>query len=511
MIPLLGREQVRKVDRDAVEQLGLPSIALMENAGRGAFECIARRFLGQLERVVIVGGHGQNGGDGWVVARHLALLGHRPLSLLVGAPERVTGDAAINWNVLEAMGAERRVLTGSDAADELEAELKGASLIVDALFGTGLDRPIAGLPALAVAAINAADAPVVALDLPSGVDADSGAVLGVAVRAAVTVTFAAYKPGLLQHPARALAGELHCASIGAPLGAGASGEPDFGLIEDADVARWLPARAADAHKGEAGRVLLVAGSPGRTGAAQLAGLGALRAGAGLVTLAARGAAREALDAKVTELMTLGLPADAAEAEAAVRELAAGVDAVVIGPGLGLDAGGRALARKLSLSLAIPMVVDADALTALDGALEALQKAPAARVLTPHPGEAGRLLGRSSAEVQADRYAAARTLAARSGQTAVLKGAGSLVATGGRLWVCGAGSPAMAVAGTGDVLAGALGAMLAVDGGALTPHRAAASAVQLHARAGELAAVDDRGLLASELAARLPQALRQCRA
>lgn len=502
MIALLTRTEARAVDIDATERLGLPSLVLMENAGKGAFDVLCEVFPNDLSRVVIVAGPGQNGGDGFVIARHLWNAGRCPHVVLVADPARLRGDALLNYRVIERLGVPCAVMRDGDLA-QLVSSLSSASLVVDALFGTGLDRPLEGRHAEVVERINAAAAKVVALDLPSGVDADGGAVLGSAVRAELTITFAAHKRGLHQHPGAALAGVVRCVSIGVPAPFAA----DVQLIESADIASWVPARAPDAHKGTAGHVLVLAGAPGRTGAAVLSGLGALRMGAGLVTLAGRGDARAAFDAKVVELMTaeLALAADAGSEDA--LRLAAGKQAAAVGPGLGLDSDGRALARKLALALPLPCVLDADALTAIGEELELLRDAAAARVLTPHPGEAARLLGTSSAAVQADRYAAARKLAERSGQVAVLKGARTIVAApGGSLRVCAAGTQSMAVAGTGDVLSGAIAALLAQ----LEPFEAASAAVHLHGVAGELAASADRGLLASELAHALPRALARCR-
>jgi ADP-dependent NAD(P)H-hydrate dehydratase / NAD(P)H-hydrate epimerase len=504
MIPLLTRAAVRRIDADAVERLGVPSLVLMENAGRGAAEALLARFADRLHRVVIVGGPGQNGGDGWVVARHLRNRGHDPVAVLVGDPARLKGDAALNWTVLEPMAVERHVVT-ADAMDALDVALDGASLVVDALFGTGLDRPIEGPFAEVVRRVNDARVPTVALDLPSGIDADTGQVLGVAVRAVLTPTFAAHKRGLHQYPGVDHAGEVVPVSIGVPAPIGASAC----LFEPEDVGATVGPRSGDAHKGSAGHVLVVAGSPGRTGAALLAGLGAARGGAGLATLAARGEARQALDQKVVELMTASLPDEAEGAVDRALELAGGMGAAVVGPGLGTDATARRLALALAQRLPIPAVLDADALTALaDGGLDALPGAAGPRVLTPHPGEASRLLGRSTGDVQADRYGAALELAQRSGQVVVLKGARTVVAQpGGALWVCRRGTPALASGGTGDVLSGVVAAQLAT----LAPGAAAAVAVCLHAMAGELAARSDRGLLAREVADAVPRALEACRA
>jgi hydroxyethylthiazole kinase-like uncharacterized protein yjeF len=501
MIPLLCRDALRALDRDAAERLGLPGLLLMENAGRGAFEVISAAYPRALERVVVIGGVGQNGGDGWVVARHLWNAGKLPRVLLVGDRARVAGDARVNLDALERLGVQCTSI-GNDLAPLVHA-LAEATLVVDALFGTGLDRPLTGMNAAVVERINACAADVVALDLPSGVDADRGGVFGTAVRAERTVTFAAHKRGLHQYPGVALAGEITCVSIGVPAGYDADG-----LLEASDIARWIAPRAPDAHKGSAGHVLVLAGSPGRTGAALLAGLGALHGGAGLVTLAARAGARAALDAKVIELMTAELPDQPAHGVAAGLELARGKRAVVIGPGFGLDAYAREVSIGLGVALETPAVLDADALTSLGSELALLRTARGPRVLTPHPGEAARLLDTDVDDVQGDRYGAAQRLAERSGAIVVLKGARTIIAEpAGRMRVCARGTPAMAVAGTGDVLSGVIGALLAQP--TADAFDAASAAVYLHALAGERAAHADRGLLASELAAALPAAWAEC--
>jgi NAD(P)H-hydrate epimerase len=506
VIPLLTREAVRALDADATARLGLPSIVLMENAGRGALHWLRQRFPAALARVAILAGTGQNGGDAWVVARHLTVAGYAPRCVLVGERAKVRGDALVNLEALERIGV---TVTQDGNLAGVDSALLGATLVVDGLFGTGLDRPVSGAFAAVIARINAHVAnglPCLALDIPSGIDADSGAVLGTAVQATITVTFAAHKRGLHQHPGARHAGEVVCASIGVPS-VSRVGRADYALIEPNDVAKWLPPRAADTHKGHGGHLLIVAGAPGRTGAALLAGLGALRAGAGLVTLCPRAGARAALDAKVIELMTADLPARIEDAVLAVADLLRDKHAAVVGPGLGIDPDGCALSRRLGVELAKPAVLDADALTAFAGRVTELRQAAAARVLTPHPAEAARLLGTSTEHVQHDRYAAAARLAADSGCVVVLKGARSLIASpDGSVRVCPLDAPALAVAGTGDVLSGTIGALLSQ----LAAPDAAAAGVYLHALAGRSSARSDRGLFAREVADGLPSALEQCR-
>jgi hydroxyethylthiazole kinase-like uncharacterized protein yjeF len=502
MLPLLTREGSRAIDLDASTRLGVPSAVLMENAGRGACDVLCERLGSALSRVLVVGGLGQNGGDAWVLARQLLLRGRRATCLLVGEPAAVRGDARTNLSTLERMGV--TVMSLRDGALEpLDRALAEATLVVDGLFGTGLDRAITGLQAEVINRINARGLPCLALDIPSGIDADSGAVLGVAIHAQITVSFATHKRGLHQHPGAAHGGEVICASIGVP----APTEANYQALEARDVADWLPPREADTHKGRGGHVLVVAGAPGHTGAAVLSGLGALRAGAGLVTLCPRAGARSALDAKVIELMTADMPAELEPAVAAVKALLEKKHAAVVGPGLGVDDHGSALARRLALELDKPAVLDADALTAFSGQLGLLRRAAGPRVLTPHPGEAARLLGWKTERVQAERYAAVTQLAAESGQVCVLKGARSLIGSpDGGVLVCPLDVPALAVAGTGDVLSGVIGALL----GQLSPQLAAAAGVYLHAAAGALAAAGDRGLFAHEVADAVPRALANCR-
>lgn len=496
MQPLFTREESREVDRTAVEELGIESLILMENAGRGAADIILEVFEDRLERVVLVGGPGQNGGDAWVVARRLVVAGHRPLAVLVGSAARLRGDAKTNWTLLGKLGIET-VELDPDEAKALASHVKDATLVVDALFGTGLDRPVTGGYADAIAAIEAASAPVIALDLPSGLDANTGTILGVAPGAALTVTFAGQKRGLHQYPGVEHAGEVRVVDIGIPV----ESRPGASLWTHDDLASLVAPRADDAHKGTNGHLLVVGGSPGKTGAAVLAGLAAFRAGAGLVTIGARSDARAALEEKVIELMTTELPATAEKA--AVEELCEGKRAVVLGPGMGLDELGASWARAFAQHAPVPTIIDADGLTNLvDRGLASLRDAAAARILTPHPGEAARLLGSSTREVQRDRYAAAESLAEQSGQVVLLKGARSIVASDGALRVCAEGTPALGVAGTGDVLSGVVGTLAM----SLAPIDAAIAGAVLHALAGVEASVGDRGLIASEVANAVPVVL-----
>ena len=493
---LFTREESRDVDRAAMDELGIVSLVLMENAGRGGTVAICEVFGDCLGRVVLVGGPGQNGGDAWVIARRLTLLGHRPLAVLVGDASRLRGDAQANWVLLSKLGVETLEVSPEHAAS-IGEHLEDATLVVDGLFGTGLDRAITGGYADAIAAMDRAAAPLVALDLPSGLDADTGAIFGIAPHAALTVTFAGHKRGLHQFPGVEHAGEVRVADIGIP----SRSSPAASLWTRDDLGALIAPRAGDAHKGTNGHLLVIGGAPGKTGAAVLAGRAAFRAGAGLVTIGARADARAALEEKVIELMTTALPDEADQA--AVLALCEGKRAVVLGPGMGLDELGGTWARAVALHAPVPTVIDADGLTHIaENGLSSLKGAAAPRILTPHPGEAARLLGASTADVQANRYAAAEALAKKSGQVVILKGARSVIAGADELRVCAEGPPALGVAGTGDVLSGVVGAL----GMTLAPTDAAIAAALLHALAGVEASVGDRGLIASEVADAVPVVL-----
>jgi NAD(P)H-hydrate epimerase len=498
---VLTAAEMRASDEAATRELGVPSVLLMENAGRGVAE-IVRRELGPGRReVAVVCGAGANGGDGFVVARHLARAGLAARVLLVAPRDRVRGDAALMLTALERMGG---VAIDDGAGWDAEARwreaLAGADAIVDALFGTGVRGAVTGVPAVAITAMNAARGRKIAVDIPSGLEADTGRAAGAVFRAEVTATMAAFKLGLVLEPS-APVGRVEIVDLGVPVAPSIAAAAACRLLTEAAVAPHVPRRRPSAHKGSSGHLLVVAGSPGKTGAALLVGQAALRAGAGLVTLASTRAGQAALDAKVVELMTAryagGEDADPS-ALTELETLAARVQALVVGPGIPTGPGMAAVVQALATRLPRPAVFDADALNALGtGAAAALAAAPAPRILTPHPGEMGRLVGASIADVQADRLGHARRLAAASRAVVVLKGARTLVAgPDGVVAVSPIDCPALATAGSGDVLGGVIGALLARG---LEAFAAAAVGVFLHGTAGlELEAQLGDGVVAGDL-------------
>ncbi|MEB2313054.1 MAG: NAD(P)H-hydrate dehydratase [Sorangiineae bacterium] len=504
MIPVLSREQMRAFDRHAMLECRVPSVVLMENAGRGAADLIARET--PPGPIVVMCGAGNNGGDGFVVARRLRTLGRDARVLLAVDSARLTGDALVNFHAWRGIGGETLELRAGEEA-RLEDCLAGAAGVADGLLGTGLDRDVTGWFRELILRINAASAFRAALDLPSGLHADTGAVLGAAVRAHLTVTFAHPKLGLYTTSGAEHAGRVEVVDIGVP---GTRMEACAAyLSERADVAHAVVARPVSAHKSSAGRVLAIAGSAGKTGAALLVARGALRAGAGLVTIATFPEVQGAVEARALEEMTARI--DPVSVEASLDALLEGTHSVAIGPGLGLDERARRVTEHVVLRWDGVKVVDADALTHFAGRAGELAGAAGRLILTPHSAELGRLLDRSAAEVEADRFGALARAVELTRAVVLLKGPRTLVGAPGRLPVVNAtGVPALATGGAGDVLSGMIAA-LAVHA---EPFAAAWSGAYLHGRAGERwgsVTRADRGLVAHELADALPACLGELRA
>jgi NAD(P)H-hydrate epimerase len=500
--------EMRALDARTIAD-GTPGHVLMERAGRAAAAAARGLLRGRRGPVLIVCGRGNNGGDGFVVARLLRRPGRRVETWCVGDVGGGTGDAARMLRRWQRSGGRIHRLTAPPDLDAFAARCRSAALVVDALFGTGLSAPVTGLAAEVVHAINRAGVPVLALDVPSGLSADTGRPLGVAVRATATVTFGLAKIGLCVPPGCEHAGRLSIADIGLTEVA-ALGAPPVEWLEASAVGRLLPRRARDAHKGAFGHVLVVAGSRGKLGAALLAAEGAARAGAGLTTLAVPASLQPLVEGRVREVMTAALAEDGAglvEAPAGpeLTDLVRGRAAVVCGPGLGTGEGPRAVVGALLGMVSVPMVLDADGLNAVAGT-GALRGRRAPTVVTPHPGEMARLLAASVEDVQRDRVRAARDFAAATGVVVVLKGAGTVVAApDGRCALSTSGNPGLASGGSGDVLAGVIGGLLAQG---LTPFEAATFGAFVHGRAADAIAVrqGEAGLLARDLLAELPAAI-----
>jgi ADP-dependent NAD(P)H-hydrate dehydratase / NAD(P)H-hydrate epimerase len=494
--PLFDAEAMREADRRAGEDHAIPGILLMERAGLTSAEA-ARASFPEVGAALVVVGPGNNGGDGMVVARHLAEAGWEVEVAGPGGRAPGTPDGAAMAAIAASLGIPVGALeTGRPA---------GARLVVDALLGTGAHGAPRGEAAGAVEWMAGHDGPVMSLDVPSGVDAGSGRVEGAAVRARMTVTYHGDMVGLRIAPGREHAGRVVVADIGIP---GAVALPPAAWLVGAGAVAAVPRKGEAGDKYAAGAVLVVAGSPGLTGAASLAARATLRAGGGLTVVAVPAAVQPAVAAHLLEVMCAPLPDRdghlAPESVERVASEAGRASALAIGPGLGrAECTTEALLQILD-RVALPAVLDADGLWHLGDAPERLAGRSAPTVITPHTGEAARLLGTSRGEVEAGRLDAARELARRSGAVAVLKGPGTIVASpGGEVAVGAGGTPALATAGTGDVLTGTVAALLAKG---MDPFRAAAVAVAAHARAGELADRGD-GTIASDVLEALPAALR----
>jgi len=507
----MTRGQVREYDRIAIEDVGVPGPVLMENAGRGA-AAVAMEMLADGDSVAVVAGPGNNGGDGFVIARHLLGAGFPVETFLAIPPDKIGGDAGMNLKILRAMGAPLTEVIGAAAVEGLPERLSGHALVVDAVLGTGVSRNVEGHLAEVIGAVNRCQAPVLSMDIPSGLDADSGTPWGVAVQADATVTFGHLKRGLLLFPGAGLAGEIVVAPIGAPAFVSDEAGWEGSVLEEESVTGLLPERPRDAHKGTFGHLLLLAGSLGKTGAAAMAAQAAMRAGTGLVTIGTTANAQPVLESRCMEVMVEGLleKSDAPLTDKVVKKaegLLEGKAALAMGPGLSTAAGISALAMKMLQLAEVPAVVDADGINILARDPSGMGRISAPMVLTPHPGEMARLVNKSVPAVQSDRIESAREAARWHKTVIVLKGANTVIAApDGRVFVNPTGNPGMASGGMGDVLTGIIGGFLAQG---LEPLEAAILGTFLHGHAADVAAEDvgETSLLASDVISALPEIIK----
>ncbi|HTC87722.1 MAG TPA: NAD(P)H-hydrate dehydratase [Bryobacteraceae bacterium] len=507
---VLTAAQMREVDRRTAE-LGIPNIILMENAGQRVVEFLEREYAPLAKhRIVVVCGKGNNGGDGLVVARQLFTRAKpKWLRVVLGAePDQMQGDALENYRMLKAVGC--------PVWPKITEEMRTATVVVDAVLGTGVEGAAKGKPAELIEGINKGflSADVVAVDVPSGAASDSGEVAGVAVQAKHTVTFTAPKPCLVLSPACELAGKVHVAPIGSPPEL-YQGDSNILLSasEAADFAPLFRPRSSDSNKGLYGHVLVIAGGRGKTGAAAMAGIAALRAGAGLCTVASAASAISSIASYAPEIMTeplaetdAGSIAMRAPDDPALAAITEKKTVIAIGPGMGQHPETVQFIRRFVQESTTPMVVDADALNALAGQRSRFE---GPRIFTPHPGEMSRLTGKTIPEIQADRIGTARAFATEHGVYLVLKGNRSVIAfPDGPVWINPTGSPAMSTGGTGDVLTGLIAGLVAQFPDQL--ENALLAAVYLHGRAGELGAetLGEKSLIATDLFEFLPEAMRE---
>ncbi|TAJ76593.1 NAD(P)H-hydrate dehydratase [bacterium] len=505
-------KEMREMDRLTIQKYGVSSLTLMERAGEGVARAILERFGPAIKGgVLVVAGKGNNGGDGLVVARHLKKKRIPCEVVLLARKEALSHDAAENLRAyLKARG--RLFEVTEESLSLLSKQLKGKRLLVDAILGTGLKEEVRGLYAEAITIMNTSGLPVVAVDIPSGLDADSGRALGSAIKAEMTVALGFPKVGEVIYPGLSHAGELVVAEIGIHPKAIEEVHPRTELLEEEDV-RWLiPSREADTHKGTYGHLLVMAGSRGKTGAAILGCRAAMRVGAGLVTLAAPRSLNGIFASSLVEVMTEPLKDNAEEeieplSDHDWRRLLDKKSAFLFGPGIGVKDSGRNALRWLLKNLELPWVIDADGLNLLAGELERLRHAKTPPVLTPHPGEMARLLGKDTAAVNRDRIGVARSFAREHRCYLVLKGARTVIATmDGRIFINPTGNPGMASGGMGDVLSGILAGLLTQG---LEVEDVLKLGVFLHGFIGDQVAREkgEIGIIASDVVEGLPAGMK----
>jgi|YelNatPaOPRAMG01_1025707.scaffolds.fasta_scaffold00118_45 NAD(P)H-hydrate epimerase len=506
---LVTAAEMASMDREAIEEIGIPGVVLMENAGLGVVSVIQEELGGVAgRRVAIVCGKGNNGGDGYVVARHLYNAGCDVDIYLLAEPDSVRGDARINLDIVRKMGIPLHVVRSADDFDPSPEP----ELVVDAIFGTGISGPVQGLAAEVIRRINGFGVPVVAIDLPSGLNADTGAVEGPCVAARRTVTMAEIKRGLVLPPGRDFAGRVHVVDIGMPRTLRSATQVRTFLVDRADAVHVLPQRPSDAHKNRVGVVYVLAGSTGMTGAATLTSLSALRAGSGLVYLGIPASLNPILEMKATEVITHPLPeavpgATGLEAWEMLAPRLHNVDVLAVGPGLGTHPSTAELVRRIVEEVPLPLVLDADGLNNLQGQAELLTRRRGPTVITPHPGELARLCGLQTRQIVADRIEVARRFAQEWQVVLVLKGSPTVTATpDGRVLVNTTGNAGMATGGSGDVLTGVIASFL---GQGLGPVEAAWLGVYVHGLAGDVARerLGQMGMIAGDILRTLPSVLR----
>ena len=490
---ILNAAQMREADRRAIDDIGIPSLVLMENAGRQAVAAMEAMYSDLTDRRVgVLCGRGNNGGDGFVIARTLAQRGVDVAVYVIGRVADVRGDARVNLEILGRLGFTVVEVSDSQAWELHFSEVSDCTLIVDAIFGTGLSAPVSGFIESVITDVNASGIPVVAIDLPSGLSADSAEPIGPSIEAGLTVTLAAPKLPLVLPPGETRAGDIVIADIGIPGDVLENVDgPRVHLLTRGSMRELLTPRAPDSHKGDYGRVLILAGSLGKTGAAHLAAVGALRSGAGLVTIATAASCLPIVAAMGAEYMTEPLDelSDGIDPSGVDRVIELARDVIALGPGLGTARSTREFIRQLVDRATMPLVVDADGLNAFADDPDRLTGREGRDIIiTPHPGEMARLVGMSTDEVQASRLEIARNFACAHHLFVVLKGHRTLIATPDeKVFINPTGNPGMATGGTGDVLTGMIAAWL---GQLLDAEAACKLAVYLHGLAGDLAEADE---------------------
>lgn len=501
--------EMAQLDRKTIEEVGIPGIVLMENAARGAagfFLEVLPNLLG--ERITVVAGSGNNAGDGFVLARIFQNRGGQVRVVCLRSPDRLQGDALTNYRILENMRTPICVWEEEGDFSSQWRWIRESGVLIDAILGTGLQDEVRGTYRKIIESINHLEIPVLSVDIPSGLHAGTGKPMGAAVRARATATFGLPKLGLLLEPGPAYVGKLSVVDIGIPSHLVETSNIRRWWLHQDLLAGWLSPRAPATHKGDAGHVVVLAGSIGKTGAATLTCLGAGRVGAGLVTLMVPSSLNSILEVKLTEAMTVPIPEteDRSPSKIAlptILDFLKGKQVLAMGPGISLHPGTQALVKGLLAKAPCPMVLDADAITAVARDPDVLKEASQPLVLTPHPGEMSRLVGKPAEFIQTNRVEVAQESAVKYGTTLVLKGHRSIIASpDGRLAVNSSGNPAMACGGMGDVLTGMIAGFLAQG---FPAFEAACLGAYVHGAAADrrMGEVSSRGLLATDLLEEIP--------
>jgi NAD(P)H-hydrate epimerase len=511
---IVTAQEMKEMDRLTIESFGIPGIVLMENAARGATDALFRHFPNVHNmKVGVAAGRGNNGGDGFVVARYLSNAGVSVGVYLLSGREKVRGDAAANLKLLDRMKVPVHEIAGVDAFRSYQDGMKNCDLWVDAMLGTGLASQVRGLFEQMIALLNGGGAPVLSVDIPSGLDSDTGKPRGSCVRATVTVTFGLPKIGHVVFPGLEFVGKLEVVDIGIPPDVVDEVAPNHYLLTRSMIRGAFRARDAQSHKGSTGHLLVIGGSPGKTGAAIMTSQAAMRVGAGLVTLGLPESLNVAAESHLIEVMTEPLPENADHTlglsahQKVLRQLGS-KNVLAIGPGMGTAKSTRNLVRRLIQTSKIPVVIDADGLNALVGGLSFLRKLKVPVVLTPHPGEMARLVGKTASKIQKNRIGEARRFSANYGVHLVLKGARTVIAhPDGAVFVNPTGNPGMASGGMGDVLTGIISGLM-VQG--IPVWEAVNAGVYLHGCAADalVRRMGPTGFLASDLMALLPSEIRR---
>jgi len=514
---IVTASEIREMDRLSIERIGIPGIVLMENAAQGAVRMFFEHFNpAPGSQVVIICGKGNNGGDGFAVARRLSQAGLKPVVILLARSSQIKGDALANLDIIKRMGGIEVI--EAPAASEFAGcrhYIEKCTCLIDAIFGTGLNSDVEGISREAIEAVNSSGRQVMSIDIPSGLNSDNGRIMGAAVRADLTVTFGFPKLGQLIFPGAGLVGRLACVDIGIPDSVAGMVESGYFTAEPDDFRNLFIRMKRDSHKGDRGHLLVLAGSTGKTGAASMTALGALRAGAGLVTVGIPASLNGILEVKLTEAMTVPLSETAEgtlslKAKDEIWRLMKGKTAVAMGPGLSTNPETTALVREIAVGCDLPMVIDADGLNALAEEPGILEKLDGARILTPHPGEMARLTGLKGPDIQLDRTGTAARFAERYTCCLVLKGARTLIAgSADGICVNTTGSPALSSGGSGDVLTGIISGLLARG---MPVIKAASAGVYLHGLAGDLLSekMGDAGVLAGDIPDVIPGLMESLR-